>query len=224
MLAWAFVRPALARPATRNHEPSVRGLRSAYRSARAPRRCQQAWGSEGASGTSPCLSLPRTIRSCSRSKSRRCQRGSRSVSAAVYPAPVTASAWSQRRGPIPLPLIAESPSGRSLRCPRPWWSRPMPTDGCSVVARMPRYAPAPSGIRSESRIPATGQNGSPRHVLALFDSSSRRRIECRSGLLIRGFGVQIPGGAPVLSRHYMCLLLLFSVQVGPGWVRCGTRF
>ena len=98
----------------------------------------------------------------------------------------------------------------------------MPADGCSVVARMPRYAPAPSGIRSESRIPATGQNGSPRHVLALFDSSSRRRIECRSGLLIRGFGVQIPGGAPVLSRHYMCLLLLFSGVVGPGWVRCGT--
>jgi 4'-phosphopantetheinyl transferase N-terminal domain len=88
-----------------------------------------------------------------------------------YPAPVTASAWSQRRGPIPLPLIAESPSGRSLRCPRPWWSRPMPTDGCSVVARMPRYAPAGSGIRSESWISATA-------------------------LLIRGFGVQVPGGAP----------------------------
>ena len=29
-----------------------------------------------------------------------------------------------------------------------------------MFARMPRYAPAASGIRSESRIPVTGRNGS----------------------------------------------------------------
>jgi putative transposase len=33
----------------------------------------------------------------------------------------------------------------------------------------------------------------------LLDSRSRRRIEQNSGLLIRGFGVQVPGGAPVLT-------------------------
>jgi len=62
-------------------------------------------------------------------------------------------------------------------------------------------------------------------------SSARRMISVTrdnfgvrksSGLLIRGFGVQVPGGAPGLSRHYMCLLLLFSGVVGPGWVLCGT--
>jgi hypothetical protein len=90
-----------------------------------------------------------------------------------------------------------------LRRPHAQWSRPMPARGCSVVARMPRYAPAPSGIHSESRIPATGQNGSSRHVLALFDSSSRRINEHSSGLLIRGFGVQVPGGAPVLTWDFI---------------------
>jgi hypothetical protein len=54
-----------------------------------------------------------------------------------------------------------------------------------MVARMPRYVPAPSGIRSESRIPAIGQNGSSRHVQELFGSSSRSVNEYRSGLLIR---------------------------------------
>jgi hypothetical protein len=91
-----------------------------------------------------------------------------------------------------------------------------------MVARMPRYGLAASGTRSAQRIPATVQNGSSRHVLAFFDSSSTRINEHRSGLLIRGFGVRVPGGAPGLSRHYMCLLLLFSGLVGPGWVRCGT--
>jgi hypothetical protein len=49
-----------------------------------------------------------------------------------------------------------------------------------------------------------------------------KKVSLSSGLLIRGFGVQVPGGAPGLSRYYMCLLLLFSGVVGPGWVRCGT--
>lgn len=50
-----------------------------------------------------------------------------------------------------------------------------------------------------------------------------KKLPLSSGLLIRGFGVQISGGAPGKSRHYMCLLLLFSGLVGPRWVRCGTR-
>jgi hypothetical protein len=78
----------------------------------------------------------------------------------------------------------------------------MPADVCSMFARMPRYALAPSGTRSAAWIRATGQTGSSRHVLALFGSSSRRKSEQRSGILIRGFGVQVPGGAPALIWHY----------------------
>ena len=96
------------------------------------------------------------------------------------------------QGPIPLPLTAEALVNPSRRHPRLWWSSPMPADGCSMVARMPRYAPAASGIRRAPRIPATGQNGSSRHMLAFFDSSSRRISEQSSGLLIRWFGTQIP--------------------------------
>jgi hypothetical protein len=108
-------------------------------------------------------------------------------------------------------------SASGLRRPRPWWSRPIGTDGCSMVARMPRYVLAPTGIRSAPQIPAIGQNDSSRQVLALFDSSSRRTIECRSGLLIRGFGVQVPGGAPVLTwgfiapGHFFCVRFVHLV-------------
>src|ERR1700722_13386534 len=86
----------------------------------------------------------------------------------------------------------------------------MPIDVCSMFARMPRYAPAPSGIRGTARTRATGQTGSSRHVLVLFDSSSRRIIELSSGLLIRGFGVQVPGGAPVLTWPYSSRAIRFS--------------
>jgi hypothetical protein len=65
--------------------------------------------------------------------------------------------------------------------PRPYWSRPFGTDVRSMFARMPRYAPAPLGIRSPAQMRATGQNGSSRHVLALFDSSSIRINEQSSG-------------------------------------------
>ena len=79
------------------------------------------------------------------------------------------------------------------------WSRPAPSDVCSMFARMPRYPPAASGIRCAPPVLATRQNGSSRHVLALLDSTSRRRTERRSRLLICGFGVQVPGGAPNLT-------------------------
>jgi hypothetical protein len=115
------------------------------------------------------------------------------------PAPSPRLALDLAPGPIPILVIAELLVGQSLRRPRLWWSRPMPADVCSMFARTPGYAPAPSGIRSESRIPETGQNGSSRHVLSLPGSISKRINEQRSGLLIRGFGVQVPGGAPGLT-------------------------
>jgi hypothetical protein len=43
----------------------------------------------------------------------------------------------------------------------------------------------------------TGQNDSSRHVLALSNTISEKINEQRSGLLIRGFGVRVPGGATV---------------------------
>ena len=92
-----------------------------------------------------------------------------------------------------------------------WWSRPLRQHVCSMFARMPRYAPAASGIRSAAGMRAAGQNGSCRHVLAWFGSSSRRINEQSSGLLIRGFGVRVPGGAPVLTWHYIYF----------GWLRDG---
>jgi hypothetical protein len=61
-----------------------------------------------------------------------------------------------------------------------------------------------------------GRAGTPRHYLTPFGRRTRdsrhrtarhgfagnhpaMKIECRRGLLIRGFGVQVPGGAPVLT-------------------------
>jgi hypothetical protein len=122
--------------------------------------------------------------------------------------------------------------------PRLWWSRPMPADGCSVVARMPRYAPAASGTRSAQRIPANGQNGSSRHMPVSSSTRSERNNRKNCGLLIRGFGVQVPGGAPARSdlgfydsrSFFMCPVcpgsppvlapcLLVGRMLGPGVAR-----
>jgi hypothetical protein len=65
-----------------------------------------------------------------------------------------------------------------------------------MFARMPRYGSALPGIRSAARMRATAQNGSSRYVLSLSDSSSGRKNEQSSGLLIHRFGVQVPGVAP----------------------------
>jgi len=90
-----------------------------------------------------------------------------------------------------------------LRRLRPRWSRPVHIDVCSMFARTPRYTPAAPGIRSATPMSAGGLNGSSQHVLALSDSSSRRINEQNSGLLIRGFGVRVPGGAPVLTWGFI---------------------
>jgi len=104
-----------------------------------------------------------------------------------------------------------------LRRPRPRWSRPVHIDVCSMFARTPRYAPALLGIRRAARMRAIGHNGSSWHVLALFDSSSRRISEQSSGLLIRGFGVRVPGGAPVQTWRF-CHLFSLIVSHLPAMV------
>ena len=96
------------------------------------------------------------------------------------------------------------------RRPRPWWSRPVRIDARSMFARTSRHTPAARGIRRPPRIRATAQNGKSRQVPASLGISSGRRTELSSGLLIRGFGVQVPGGAPVLtwgftaSGNFLC--------------------
>jgi hypothetical protein len=104
------------------------------------------------------------------------------------------------------------------------WSRPMRIDVCSMFARMPRYGPAQPGIRSAARMRATGRNGSSRHVLEFFDSSSRIIIELSSGLSIRRFGVQVPGGTPVLTWPYSSRAIRFrhcGAWMGHSWVTRG---
>ena len=104
---------------------------------------------------------------------------------------------------IPLPAMAQIPSAM--------WSRPIRIHVCSMFARMSRYTPAARGIRSPPRIPATAQNGRSRQVPVSLDTSSERRIELSSGLLICGFGVQVPGAARTLTwgftapGHFLCV-------------------
>jgi len=52
----------------------------------------------------------------------------------------------------------------------------MPADVAPWLLGCPRYAPAASGIRSAPRIPATGQNGSSRHVSASSDTRSEGKM------------------------------------------------
>jgi hypothetical protein len=124
-------------------------------------------------------------------------------------------------------LTSESVSGNGTassaadrQASRLWWSRPMLADGCSMVARMPWYVPTPPGIRSTPRTRAAGQNGSSRPALSLFDSSSIRISEHSSGLLIRGFGVQVPGGAPVLTWGFTAPGLFPCVRSVPMFAPC----
>ena len=71
------------------------------------------------------------------------------------------------------------------------------------------------------RIRATAQNGRPRHGLASGNISSERKNEQSSGLLIRGFGVRVPGGAPVLTWGFIAPGPSFSIFCGaalrPSW-------
>jgi hypothetical protein len=78
--------------------------------------------------------------------------------------------------------------------------------GCSDApvragsVRHPQRA-SDSGVLTKWQVPACA---------SIFDSSSSRINEQNSGLLIRGFGVQVPGGAPDLTwgfitpGHFLC--------------------
>ena len=111
---------------------------------------------------------------------------------------------------LPWPLdLSQLACRRSIRRVGPSmvsWARtraPPRSELCSSTPPRTGAAqvrPAPHGFTPPRR--TTGENGSSRHVLALLDSRSRRISEQISGLFIRGFGVRVPGGAPVLTWHY----------------------
>ena len=149
-----------------------------------------------------------------------CQQESRSVSIPhAGPGPQTAPDACTFADDAPRPVPTASATSSTQ------WSRPIRIDVCSMFARMPRYGPAPPGIRSEARMPATGQNDSSRHVLAWLDSSSRRINEQRIGFLIRRFGVQVPGGAPGLTWGFMtpgCFCVSVLSPVVAPWLLART--
>ncbi len=62
-----------------------------------------------------------------------------------------------------------------------------------MFARMSWYAPAAPGIRSPPQIRATAQNGRSRQLPTSLGSSSERKIEQSSGLLIRGYVGPVAG-------------------------------
>jgi hypothetical protein len=84
-----------------------------------------------------------------------------------------------------------------------------------MFARISRYSPAVRGIRGPPRIRTTVQNGRRRHVSSSPGSSSGRRIELSSGLLIREFGVRVPGGAPEPGGLHVSGGCAFTFGLGP---------
>jgi hypothetical protein len=130
-----------------------------------------------------------------------------------------------RRAPIPLPSMITAPSGHGPGMlgygGLDLWP-PMVAPWLLGCPGPPRHSPARLESTERRRHGTAGQNGSSRHVLALFNSSSRRISE---QLLIRGFGVQVPGGAPVVTWGYMVpghFLLVRFVPVAAPWLLART--
>src|SRR6266704_3318778 len=67
---------------------------------------------------------------------------------------------------------------------------------CSMFARMSRYGPVAADTTRHPHSWSAVQSGRSRHASAQNDTRWRSKIEQSSGLLIRGFGVRVPGGAP----------------------------
>ena len=131
----------------------------------------------------PAIPRPQGTPPTTADKSRRCQQGSRTVSAtpAGLRARLACTAW---RAAIPLPAALRG-------------------SGLDLSASM--FAPCLLGR------PGTGRQDAVLASLRLaglrYSSACRsipvaqvfKKVPLSSGLLIRGFGVQVPGGAPVLT-------------------------
>ena len=97
---------------------------------------------------------------------------------------------------------------------------PFCSDACSMFARTSRYAPSVRGTRRSPQTRAAVQNGRSRHVPASLGTVAEIKIEPSSGLLIRGFGVQVPGGAPVLTWGFTAPGLFPCVRSVPMFAPC----
>ncbi len=172
------MRPARDCPEARNREPVGQepSEHPAMRHGIASPPSSRLGDTEGAhQAHRPHLASGDNPRLCSQVKSARCQQGSRTVSAVVT-RPWLRLAYDLTPGTYTITNDGRTLADRPPRRPRLWWSRPMRADVCSMFARMSRYAPAASGIRSAPRIPASGQNGSSRHVSAPFGTRSEGKI------------------------------------------------
>src|SRR6266536_1778520 len=78
-----------------------------------------------------------------------------------------------------------------------------------MFARMSRHHLTAPGIRRQRYRRSRGQNGTARY----YPVSTRTQ---NSRLLIRGFGVRVPGGAPVLSWAFFRLEDRPVAVFGPG--------
>ena len=128
----------------------------------------------------------------------------------ALPAGITNRVGRFRRAPI-APAYCAAPgiytfavdgyglSPPRLRRPRPWWSRPVHTRCLLGCPGTPRQHAVSAARRGYGRPHRTAGSGMYRYHLI---AAQGRKIEHISGLLICGFGVQVPGGAPVLTSGY----------------------
>ena len=78
----------------------------------------------------------------------------------------------------------------------------------AMQVRQPIEYSSGTGIRSESRIAATGQNGSSRHVSAPFDTRSEAKMETKQrtlNLRAHRSSYRVP---PVISMTTTCASVL----------------
>jgi hypothetical protein len=73
---------------------------------------------------------------------------------------------------------------------------------CSMFARMSRYGPVAADITRHPLSRPAVQSGRSRHASAQNGMRQRSKNEQSSRLLICGFGVRVPGGAPALTWRY----------------------
>ena len=119
-----------------------------------------------------------------------------------------------RRAPAPLPHCTPTPYHASIGLPERLRGRiPLPGEpgtplGARIVrprcAREFRKAPADAGRVRHARDRTTGRNGITRHYSTPPETPS-------SPLLIRGFGVRVPGGAPLRTGPTPVLTWSFVV-------------
>src|SRR3954449_6012194 len=88
-----------------------------------------------------------------------------------------------------------------------------------MFARMPRYGPAGHGTHVTSARGVAAQLRMSWHSC----DSSFQKMPLSSGLLIRGFGVQVPGGAPGLTWGFIAPGHFYLSVLSPWLLRGCSR-